>query len=515
MKANGHTVLFEFVVPGLVEHALPVIDAWTQCGHRALIMASSDIMPAICAAHRGIKHQDCIEYQAFDDGAIDWQSINAVFNIIPAGPGPVFRDLHGRWDIPRITINHGLTDKAGTFPAAQLGHPIGYNNVLFSCGAAMFQGSWEKYVKKWPETPTSLKIIPVGSPKTDTLFDGTYQRDEILKELNLDPNLPTVLYAPTYQKEASLEQAGMGIIKTLAAMEINLLVRLHHLSLSNAIPSAVRDGHGGFDWRAALNDLVQHYPNLRHVEGDSNPYFVAADLLVGDVSGACFEYILQDKPVVFFDVPRFFKIHGRAGVGYWGRSAGCMVRDVEELSVAVREELEQPARYSAERARLIAQLVHQRGGAAKRAAETILGLIEGRIDYPIWGPRNNLRSDALLQTYILERLERCALETASVALFGAGVHAVYLLNLMREANACGRRMPKITTILDDNPSEATLSGIPVALPNIGQRTRFDAVILASDYHQARMRQRCNEVFGPDLPVIDLYSDFAWHHPGCA
>lgn len=514
MKANGHTVLFEFVVPGLVEHALPVVEAWTQCGHRALIMAPPDIMPAICAAHKEIKHQDCIEYQAFDDAPIDWQSVDAIFNVIPAGPGPAFRDLGGRWDIPRITINHGLTDKASTFPVAQLGHPVGYNNVLLSCGPAMFKGSWETYIEKWPETAVSLKIIPVGSPKTDALFDGTYQRDAILKEWDLDPSLPTVLYAPTYQKEASLEQAGMEIIKTLAGMKINLLVRLHHLSLSNAIPSAVRDGHGGFDWRAALSDLAKHYPNLRHGEGDSNPYFVAADLLVGDVSGACFEYILQDKPVVFFDVPRFFEKHGQAGVGYWGRSAGCVVRDLEELGVVVREELEQPSRHSAERAELITQLVHQRGGAAKRAVNVILDLIEGRVDYPIWGPRNNLRNDALLHAYILERLERCALETSSVALFGAGVHAVYILNLMCKASAAGRRMPKIAMILNDNPSEAALSGIPVALPNIEQRTRFDAVILASDYHQTRMRQRCNEVFGADLPLVDLYADFPWHKPGC-
>ncbi len=497
-----YTLLFEHTAEGIAEHAVPVAAEWVRRGHAALVMATEKSLPAVQKAHASIAPQAPLRYGVLNRDPIDWAGISAIFNVIPGEPGPAFRDLRGRCDIPRVTINHGLTDKQTTFPADFIGNGVGYANVLFACGPAMFKGSWERYIQKWPEILHSLKIIPIGSPKTDVLFDGTFQRDAVLHSLGMDPALPAVLYAPTYQKEASLEQAGLDIIRALAALPINVLVRPHHLSMTES-------------WMARLRELERLQKNLRVVETSSNPLFVAADLLVGDVSGACFEYLLQDKPVVFYDVPMFFEAHGQNGVGYWGREAGVLASNPEALCAAVLAELANPARKAGDRKRLISQLVYQTGNAASRAVEALLDLIEGRQDYPTWGPRQCLRQDALLQECLLERLERCAVENGAVALFGAGAHTPWLVKLMTTAAARGRRMPRLACILDDRAGQlpASLSGLPVLVPE--KAAGFSAILLSTDYHQALFRKRCEDVFGQNMPVIDLYAPFPWHRPGAA
>jgi hypothetical protein len=424
-----------------------------------------------------------------------------MLNVIPGEPGPAFRDPNSRLDIPRCTINHGLTDKQTTFPSAYIGNGVGYNNILFACGTAMFRGSWEQYTRKWPEIIHSLKIIFVGSPKTDVLFDRTYERDAVLQQYHLDPALPTIIYAPTYQMEASLEQSGREIISALATLPINLFVRPHHLSQT-------------MKWMTNLKSLMTEYANLRIVVSSSNPIFVAADLLVGDASGASFEFILQDKPVVFFDVPDFFAAHGKAGVGFWGREAGTVVANTKDLRQAVTKELVSPNRMSLKRKNLIEQLVFQTGNASARTVEALLDAIEGRIDYSQWGPRQCLRQDVLLHAYMRERLERCALHAKTVALFGAGKHTPKLLHFMRNAADDGYIMPKVSYIFDDCANELgeSIEGIPVVPPRKKLSDEFRAIILSTDYHQATMRKRCEEVYGSEIPIVDLYELFSWHKP---
>jgi hypothetical protein len=495
-----YTILFEHTAAGIAEHAVPVAVEWIRRGHQALVMAPASELEAVKRAHGRLTER--IRYGVFGQDDIDWPQMDALFNIIPGEPGPAFRNLQSRCDIPRVTMNHGLTDKQTTFPADFIGHGVGYANVLFACGQAMFRGSWERYIQKWPEIVHSLKVMYIGCPKTDVLFDGTFKRDEVLRSLGMDPKRPAVLYAPTYQKEASLEQAGIEIIQALVTLPISVLVRPHHLSMAKG-------------WIGKLRKLEEAHTHLRVIESSSNPLFVAADLLVGDVSGACFEYILQDKPVVFYDVPAFFKAHGCGGVGYWGREAGVIVTTPQELSAAVMAELAHPEQKADARKKLTRQLVPQPGGAAARAVDALLDLIESRAEYPTWGPRQCLRHDTLLNAYTLERLERCALETSGVALFGAGAHALRLLGLMQQAVQAGRRMPRVMYILDDKAigQESKLNGIPVVVPQAELKASFDAVIFATDYHQSAFHKRCEDVFGKGMPIIDLYEHFPWHRPG--
>jgi hypothetical protein len=335
-------------------------------------------------------------------------------------------------------------------------------------------------------------------------------RADWLREQQLDPTKPTVLYAPTWQAEASLEQQGPDIIAALAQLDANILVKLHHCSMD---APARHPGCADRTWDAILAELKQKYTNLKHVRGNSIPVFAAADLMVSDASGAAFEFMLQDRPVIFMDVPDFFRVHGTEGIGYWGRSGGETVHDPGELAGCVHRHLEQPDLQQADRRRLISELVYNRGHAIEQAVTTLLDLVEGRIPYPTWGPVMHRQHDILLETYIMTRLQQAACETPSIALYGKGKHTERLLALLQRAKRKGYTLPRITCILDDHAEDAEmLRDIPVLQPGQAHDQAFQAVLLSSDYFQDSMRQRCRDLFGEDMPTIDLYTSFDWLHP---
>lgn len=388
-EAVKYTLAIGELYAGLAEHSAPII---AECLRRRqfqiLMVSPNSEINELKDFHEkmGIDYGvTYISHEKLDFGKLN---IDAMLTHHANSPGPLFRNRRSPTNIPRISMTHTLTDKKTIFPAyGRNHHPMGQFNVYFATGPAAFRGSWEDYIKLHPSTLRTIKIFEIGSPKTDVLFGNVYDRTQVLQGLGLEPAKKTVLYAPTFQKEASLEQCGLDIINIIRELDVNLLIRLHHVSLALDDPDARKRGHGGKDWRRILQKLDSKNSNIRFVEGDSNPYFVASDLLVGDVSGACYEFMLQNKPVVFIDTPEFFAEHGTAGISYWGRSSGDIVSNLDNLSEVVQSNLAYPARKEPERLSLIDDLVYNLGHAADVAVDTLIGLIERRIPYPTWGCR--------------------------------------------------------------------------------------------------------------------------------
>ncbi|NCC52150.1 MAG: hypothetical protein EOM20_13160 [Spartobacteria bacterium] len=503
-----YLILFEDEYPGLAEHSAPLVNACLESGRFEVAVASRrENLPALKAAYAPFAPVDRIEVVAYEDWTPgrDWR---AMVSTVPGSPGPVIKHLDGPVRIPRVGLTHGLTDKINKFPAHFPGHPLGYFNVMFASGPAMFTGSWEQYLARHPETASGLKVMPVGAPKTDLLLAGSFDRAAYLQALGLPPAQPTVLYAPTYQQEASLEECGLEIIEALARMEVNVLIKLHHCSLQSP---AVHPHAGERYWTDIINEIVDVFPHVRLIHGEGIPAFRAADLMIGDASGASFEFILQNKPVIFIDVPRFFAVHGEAGIGYRGRCTGPVISNLEALQETIRQELEYPGHYEAQRLRLADELAYNRGHALEAAVTALLDLIEGRETYPAWGPEMNRRYDIMLRSHMMARLQRVAVESVVTALFGAGAHTRYLLDLMDAATSEGYIMPQPACILDDNATpRQQLRGLDVITPEAARDRDIDSVILSTDYFQEPMRKRCHAVLGATINTIDLYEKFPWH-----
>jgi len=123
----------------------------------------------------------------------------------------------------------------------------------------------------------------VGNPRFDVLFNG--QADpEIQAKIaeTLSPDKKTVLYVPTYGKLSSFESFSSSIPEL--SERFNLIISGHH------------------------NTLLREKERSKVIEelglansADITPYYYdAADLVVSDYSGAIFDALLVQRPVVLF-----------------------------------------------------------------------------------------------------------------------------------------------------------------------------------------------------------------------
>lgn len=141
----------------------------------------------------------------------------------------------------------------------------------------------------------SSEVFVVGYPKLDPIFQGKFNREEILAKWRLDPSRPTVLYAPTY-KPTSLDQIRDKILP--AAEGYNLLVKLHHYSWR---------GKYAPHWHHKIYEqAVPKYQHARLVPPEEHsilPFIFVADTMLSEASSTIFEFLALGKTGIIFDLP--------------------------------------------------------------------------------------------------------------------------------------------------------------------------------------------------------------------
>jgi CDP-glycerol glycerophosphotransferase (TagB/SpsB family) len=164
---------------------------------------------------------------------------------------------------------------------------------------------------------------------------------------------------------------GEELIRRLLDAPWNVIVKLH---------DRLRDPRpfysGGVDWGAKLQPLLAR-PGAHLASGaDINPYLVAADVLITDHSSAGFEYLLLDRPLVRIDVPALIELTN-ANPEYVDlmRSASITASDAAGIIRAVENSLADPARRSAERAAVAADLFYRPGTATARAVRELYSVM--------------------------------------------------------------------------------------------------------------------------------------------
>ena len=98
--------------------------------------------------------------------------------------------------------------------------------------------------------------------------------------------------------------AGEQIIRTIAGMEVNCLIKLH----DRAYKQWRRKSD---DWKQKLAKLKGS--NVRIIEDyDIIPYLFISDLLVSDISSVINEFCLLNRPIVLYDacIDVFFPVRG-------------------------------------------------------------------------------------------------------------------------------------------------------------------------------------------------------------
>ena len=204
------------------------------------------------------------------------------------------------------------------------------------------------------------RLVNIGFPKLDKLLDGTLDRTAILKRLGFSGRRPVILYAPTGQKDNSLEHTGEAVLERLRATgKYDILIKLH---------DHPRDR--GTDWPTRLQPLLDKHTRLA-TGLDVVPYMFVADLLLTDASSVSNEYALLDRPMVFLDVPQLLVAMTRKGVALdldtWGRKGGITARWPDEAVEAIAWSLAHP-RHASKLRRAMARDIFYNPGHATDAA---------------------------------------------------------------------------------------------------------------------------------------------------
>jgi hypothetical protein len=253
----------------------------------------------------------------------------------------------------------------------QIFHGVSFKNLSIRDKALRFQylclpGRYhaEGYQRAGLVRPDSSACLLTGFPKTDLLASNKVDRAALLRSLNLDPALPTLLFAPTGEKDNALEIHGRAAIEAIsAAGEWNLIIKPHDHPKRK------------IDWFKELAPFENERVRLIH-DLDVVPYLAAADLLLTDASSVAVEYTLLDRPILFLDVPSLFeRVKERApelDLETYGRKIGKVVPNAGELVAAIRASLREPGRERAVRQAMARHVFWKPGSATERVANVIL-----------------------------------------------------------------------------------------------------------------------------------------------
>lgn len=265
-------------------------------------------------------------------------------------------------DLERVQLFHGVS-----FRNMAVRRDVLVYDRLFLVGPYMRRLFTEKELLRERDP----RLVNVGFPKLDRLVDGTLDRAAILRRLGLAGDRPVVLYAPTGQKDNSLDHTGEAVLERLRRTgKYDILIKLH---------DHPRDR--GTDWAARLAPLLDAHTKLV-ADFDVVPYLFAADLLITDASSVSNEYSLLDRPMVFLDVPQLLGAMQRKGVALdldtWGRKGGPVVRWPDEAVDAVAEGLLHPERYSEVRTAMARDLFFNPGTATDAAVRWVVERLAAR-----------------------------------------------------------------------------------------------------------------------------------------
>jgi len=278
------------------------------------------------------------------------------------------------WDPPRLrrcrrraNFFHGMAGKYDLDAPGHMPHGFGYfDRVAFINADRM---------RRYLETGVVSReaAVLVGYPKVDALVNGGYDAGDVHRQLQLEANRPTAIYAPTWSTASSLNIGGEAIVQSLVDAGFNVIVKLHDRSLdaANVLYS------GGIDWRARFAAMRQPGRIAFSEAADSSPLLAASDVMVTDHSSIGFEFYLLDRPLVVVDAPDLVRV-ARINPEKVAllRGAARVVERPADAGPAALDEVAHRDRRSAERRAVVREMFHSPGTATARALEMVYDLLE-------------------------------------------------------------------------------------------------------------------------------------------
>ncbi len=226
------------------------------------------------------------------------------------------------------------------------------------------------------------KLLPIGVehfvftglPRNDVFFDKNFDKDDLKTQFGLSGFDKVVLYGPTWRPWGAtqffpFEDYDLASLKRfLEEQNMCLVLRPHHVDLNN-------DTNADF-WKSV--ETVKHIKLITHdICSDVNHLCMISDALITDYSSMYYDYLIQDKPVIFL-VYDFEKYNTEIGFypDFLNITHGHKPKDQASFLTSLLEVSEGKDSYRDKRNQLKNKFYdHLDGGASKRVTELILSMV--------------------------------------------------------------------------------------------------------------------------------------------
>jgi len=188
---------------------------------------------------------------------------------------------------PLVVVNHGTGFKSVMYRFLRRQREVPYH--------LMVEGPFRAEQIRREVGEGAYRVHVVGYIKLDPYPAMQARRSALMAQWGLDPDKPTLLYAPTY-KPTSIFHLGEALLQ--ATQAFNLLIKLHPYSWEGKY--APHAHHRFYEQRMA------RYPHARLVPPEARdilPFLVMADAVLTEASSVAFEFAAVGKGVILVDLP--------------------------------------------------------------------------------------------------------------------------------------------------------------------------------------------------------------------
>jgi CDP-glycerol glycerophosphotransferase (TagB/SpsB family) len=168
-------------------------------------------------------------------------------------------------------------------------------------------------------------VKETGWPKLDPVFKKAWdfgnQKNQLIKQYNLNPELAVILYAPTFPPKYTSAPDLLDAIKNLKSGKYNWIIKFHSLMDESIQERYKKLENENFRIVDELNIL---------------PILAGSDIMITDTSSVAYEFLPFDRPLVTYQaIAR--------------KNKGINIQNPTELVSAIERSLNNPREFSVHR----------------------------------------------------------------------------------------------------------------------------------------------------------------------
>lgn len=231
-----------------------------------------------------------------------------------------------------VQVFHGTSDK-----------PFNFHKSLHKYDLIVVPGPRMKEEILKRGLASAEKIAVIGYPKIDMFLHSDFNTEDFKKRVGIEGSKKTILYSPTWDDPdhySSFSKYMLVILRDLG--EYNVIVKPH--------PNIMKYR----PWQILRAYLMKKKNSFLYARSsDILPFMAVSDLLITDISSVSHEYLPFRKPMVFLN-PRPKGQIPQAHAWIW--HCGDVAEDMKSVKDLVKENLENPLKYRAEREDALRQI---------------------------------------------------------------------------------------------------------------------------------------------------------------